>query len=123
MLNNTDLCGPVTKLNSLTATVRHSINASQPCVSRKQIDVDSMEDLGLVLGGPGTGADASWTGSDPCVGWVGVTCSVAGDVEGVNLTGEGAASFFPPPPPPYLFVCGGVIIIIFAPVFDLRKLS
>ena len=39
----------------------------------------------------GAGVDASWGNADPCdatLGWKGVKCSSAGDVQGVSLAGE-----------------------------------
>ena len=42
------------------------------------------------MGGVGN-VDASWGNADPChatLGWKGVKCSSAGDVQGVSLAGE-----------------------------------
>ena len=89
--NNTSLCGDITRLNSggVVSYANTNITIACPQINKKQSDLNSLTKLSAGLGAK---ASSSWlvANSYPCSDWVGISCSAAGDVQGVNLTGEAA---------------------------------
>ena len=99
LVNNTYLCGALigisaaadVEIEGTNITVGGGAREGCPTTATKQSDRLSLDSLSTLLASAGP-LDASWGSADPCSqssGWKGVTCSGAGDVQGVNLTGEG----------------------------------